>query len=71
MTLVSMFGEVTIQFAYYHCKHCGRGWRPWRDKLRLSDGAWTPAADEITALAGVLGNLLPRPCWRDRSQVML
>ena len=53
---MSLFGEVTIQFAYYHCKHCGKGWRPWCDKLRLSDGALTPAADEIAALAGVLGS---------------
>jgi hypothetical protein len=53
---VSLFGEVTIQFAYYHCKHCGKGWRPWCDKLRLSDGALTPAANEIAALAGVLGS---------------
>lgn len=53
---MSLFGEVTIRFAYYHCKHCGKGWRPWCDKLRLGDGALTPAADEITALAGVLGS---------------
>jgi hypothetical protein len=55
-TFVSLFGEVTLQFAYYHCKHCAKGWRPWCDKLRLSDGALTPATDEITALAGVLGS---------------
>ena len=53
---MSLFGKVTIRFAYYHCKHCGRGWRPWCDKLRLSAGALTPAADEIAALAGVLGS---------------
>ena len=53
---MSLFGEVTIQFAYYHCKHCGKGWQPWCNKLRLSDGALTPAAAEIAALAGVLGS---------------
>jgi hypothetical protein len=53
---VSLFGKVTIQFAYYHCKHCGKGWRPWCDKLRLNDRVLTPAADEIAALAGVLGS---------------
>ena len=53
---MSLFGKVTIRFAYYHCQHCGKGWRPWCDKLRLSDGALTPAADEIAALAGVLGS---------------
>jgi hypothetical protein len=53
---MSLFGEVAFQFAYYHCKHCGTGWRPWCDKLRLSHGVLTPAADEIAALAGVLGS---------------
>ena len=53
---MSLFGEVVIRFAYYHCKHCGKGWQPWFDKLRLSHGALTPAADEIAALAGVLGS---------------
>ena len=53
---MSLFGEVTIRFAYYHCKHCGKGWRPWCDKLRLSDGALTPADDEIAAPAGTLGS---------------
>jgi hypothetical protein len=53
---VSLFGEVRIRFAYYHCKHCGNGWRPWCDALRLGGGVLTPAADEIAALAGVLGS---------------
>jgi hypothetical protein len=53
---VSLFGSVTIRFAYYHCRHCGKGCQPWCDKLRLSNGVLTPAADEITALAGVLGS---------------
>lgn len=53
---MSLFGEVTIRFAYYHCAHCGKGCRPWCDKLRLGKSALTPAADEIAALAGVLGS---------------
>jgi hypothetical protein len=51
---VSLFGEVTLQFAYYHCACCGKGCRPWCDKLRLGKPALTPAAEEIAAMAGVL-----------------
>ncbi len=53
---VSLFGPVALQFAYYHCKHCGRGCGPWCDKLWLSKGTLTLAAEEITSLAGVLGS---------------
>lgn len=53
---MSLFGEVTIQFAYYHCVHCGKGCQPWCDKLRLAHRALTPAAEEIAALSGVLGS---------------
>lgn len=41
---------------HHYCKHCGKGWRPRCDELRLSDGVLTPAADEIAALARVLGS---------------
>ncbi len=66
-TIVSLFGSVTIRFAYYHCRHCRKGYRPWCDKLRLSNGALTPAADKITALAGVLGSFVDgaqRMLWK-------
>lgn len=53
---MSLFGEFTIPFAYYHCAGCGRGFQPWCDKLRLGSRALTPAADEVSSLAGVLGS---------------
>ncbi len=64
---MSLFGSVTIRFAYYHCRHCGEGSQPWCDKLRLSNEALTPAADEITALACVLGSFVDgaqRVLWK-------
>lgn len=39
--------------AYYHCGACGRGGFPWDALLRLSPQRLTPAAQEVTALAGV------------------
>ena len=35
---------------------CGEGYQPWCGKLRLGKGALTPAAEEISSLAGVLGS---------------
>jgi hypothetical protein len=45
-----------VTFAYYHCSHCGHGHQPWCERLRLGKGALTPAAEEISSLAGVLGS---------------
>jgi len=55
-TVVSLVGEITIRFAYYHCACCGQGAQPWCGKLRLGKRALTPAAEEISSLAGVLGS---------------
>ena len=45
-----------MKFAYYHCSYCGHGYQPWRESLRLDKGALTPAAEELSSLAGVLGS---------------
>lgn len=45
-----------MTFAYYHCSHCGHGYQPWCESLRLEKGALTPAAKELSSLAGVLGS---------------
>jgi hypothetical protein len=44
---------VRLSRAYYHCGACGRGSFPWDATLRLSSQRLTPAAEEVTALAGV------------------
>ena len=53
---MSLFGPVTIRFAYYHCASCGRGYQPWCGRLQLGKRSLTPAAEEISSLAGVLGS---------------
>lgn len=50
---VSLVGEVRFGRAYYHCSHCGRGHVPWDQALRVSPQCLTPAAEEVTALAGI------------------
>jgi hypothetical protein len=50
---VSLMGRVRLSRAYYHCGACGRGDFPWDTTLRLSPLRLTPAAEEVTALAGV------------------
>ena len=52
---MSLVGPIAVKFAYYHCSHCGHGYQPWCDCLRL-DGTLTPAAEELSSLAGVLGS---------------
>jgi hypothetical protein len=50
---VSLVGGLRLSRAYYHCGGCGRGNFPWDETLRLSPQRLTPAAQEVTALAGV------------------
>jgi hypothetical protein len=51
-TIVSLVGELRLSRPYYHCGQCGRGNLPWDELLRLTAQRLTPAAQEITALAG-------------------
>jgi hypothetical protein len=50
---VSLLGDIRFTRAYYHCAHCGRGQFPWDEVLRVSPQRLTPAAQEVTALAGI------------------
>lgn len=46
-------GEIRLARGYYHCPHCHRGHVPWDETLRLTAQRLTPAAREVTALAGI------------------
>jgi hypothetical protein len=52
--VLSVLGEVQLQRAYYYCRHCGHGHHPWEDMLGLTSQDLTPAASELTSLAGLL-----------------
>src|SRR5262249_21326337 len=52
-TIVSLVGDVRFERGYYHCKQCGQGQAPWDDMLSLTNERLTPAAEEVTSLAGI------------------
>lgn len=51
---LSLIGDIRFERGYYHCVHCGQGHFPWEQTLRLSPQQLTPAAQEVTALAGTM-----------------
>lgn len=50
---MSLVGNLRLSRAYYHCSACRRGHFWWDQALRLSPQCLTPAAQEVTALAGI------------------
>ena len=53
-TLMSLFGDLRVTSAYYHCRPCGSGQKPWESKLRIGKRRVTAAAAEAISLAGLL-----------------
>ena len=53
---MSLMGPMEVDAAYYHCRHCRCGHKPWEQALRLKPIKSTAAAEQITAMAGVLGS---------------
>jgi hypothetical protein len=54
--VVSAPGTVQVVRAYYYCRPCGHGHCPWETTLGLTSQALTPAATELTSLAGLLSS---------------
>jgi hypothetical protein len=52
-TYTSLVGHIRLNRSYYHCRACGRGHMPWVKELGLTENSLTPAAAEITSIAGV------------------
>jgi hypothetical protein len=53
---VSLFGTIRCQRAYYYCGRCGQGRFPWDQAVGLTQRRLTPAAQQVVALAGALGD---------------
>lgn len=49
----SLVGDIRFGRAYYHCRHGHTGSIPWDRTLRVSSEGLTPAAQEVTSLAGI------------------
>ena len=53
---MSVVGTLRGERAYYYCPHCCQGHCPWDTTLRVGSSDLTPAATELTALAGLLSS---------------
>lgn len=52
---LSILGPICFRRAYYYCHRCG-GLTPWDQEVGLTAKRLTPAAEELTTLAGTLCN---------------
>src|SRR5690606_338509 len=52
--VTSLLGSLELRRAYYHCRACRQGQVPWDASLAVGRRDLTPAAAEITTLAGTL-----------------
>ncbi|MFO0863737.1 MAG: hypothetical protein U0744_03610 [Gemmataceae bacterium] len=52
-TVVSLVGDLRLWRGYYHCSQCSQGQVPWDKTLSLANERLTPAAQEVTSLAGI------------------
>jgi hypothetical protein len=51
-TLVSLFGPIRYQRAYYYCRGCGQGYCPFDAQAGLPAHQLTPAVERLASLAG-------------------
>ncbi len=51
-TLISLFGPVRYQRAYYYCRRCGKGYHPFDAQAGIPEHQLTPAAERLASLAG-------------------
>jgi hypothetical protein len=51
--IISLLGQLPLRRAYYHCAACGEGFFPLDHEVGLGASHLTPAASEVTCLAGV------------------
>jgi hypothetical protein len=55
-TPLSILGPIPCARAYYYCGGCGKGLCPFDDDVGLTAKRLTPAAEQLAALAGTLGD---------------
>lgn len=57
--VATLYGEVRVSRAYYHCSACGRGQLPWDEREGLNRRRWTPRVKSV--VAAVAGQLAYEP----------
>jgi hypothetical protein len=55
-TLVSLFGPITYQRAYYYCRRCGKGQCPFDHHAGIPAHQLTPAVERLASLAGAVSS---------------
>ena len=55
LTPLSILGPIALKRAYYYCHRCG-GLVPWDEQVGLTPKRLTPAAEELTTMAGTVCN---------------
>lgn len=53
---MSLLGEVSLERAYYYCRHCGRGHCPHDAARQLTGADLTPGVQQVATLAGALSS---------------
>jgi hypothetical protein len=53
---LGLLGPIPLQRAYYYCGRCGKGVAPFDEAAGLTAKHLTPAAERLTALAGLLSD---------------
>ena len=43
----TLYSVVTVERAYYHCRHCGQGQLPWDGQQGLNTRLWTPRVKSL------------------------
>ncbi len=51
-SLISLFGPIRYERAYYYCRRCGKGYHPFDTQAGIPAHQLTPAAERLASLAG-------------------
>ena len=55
-TFETALGALTLERAYYHCRHCGRGWFPRDTALGMARSGLSPAVTRMTGSAAAVAS---------------
>lgn len=60
----TLYGDIRVERAYYHCEHCRKGASPWDKRQGLSERIWSPG------LSSLVGELCARLTYAETSQLL-
>lgn len=60
----TLYGDVRVKRAYYHCEHCHKGLSPWDKRQGLGERIWSPG------LSSLVGELCARLTYTESSELL-